>query len=50
FIVCAVSGQKLTDVSRQALPLVAICLVVLALVALAPAISLALPQAMLPVR
>lgn len=50
FIVCAVSGQKLTDVSREAMPLIGICFVVLALVALIPAISLALPATMLPVR
>lgn len=50
FIVCAVSGQKLTDVSREALPLIGICFLVLALVALVPAISLALPGTMLPVR
>jgi tripartite ATP-independent transporter DctM subunit len=45
FIVCATSGQPLTKVSREALPLIAICLAVLALVALVPQTSLFVPRA-----
>jgi tripartite ATP-independent transporter DctM subunit len=50
FIVCATSGQPLTKVSREALPLIAICLVVLALVALVPQTSLFVPRAFGPVQ
>lgn len=50
FIVCAASGEKLTDVTREALPLIGICLSVLFLVAAVPAVTLLLPNAMLPVR
>ena len=50
FIVCAASGEKLATVSREALPLIGICLLVLFLVAAIPAVSLFLPQAMIPVR
>jgi tripartite ATP-independent transporter DctM subunit len=48
FIVCATSGQPLTAVSREAMPLIGICLFVLFLVAAIPMISLALPHAMMP--
>lgn len=44
FIVCAISGRPLTEVSKEALPLLFIALCVLALVALVPAVSLYLPQ------
>ena len=50
FIVCASSGQPLTKVSREALPLVTICIVVLGLVALIPQVSLFLPRAFGPVQ
>jgi len=48
FIVCAASGQPLTAVAKEAVPLIGICIVVLFLVAAIPMISLALPHAMLP--
>lgn len=47
FIVCAASGQPLTKVSREAMPLLAVCVVVLALVALVPAVTLFLPRSVL---
>jgi tripartite ATP-independent transporter DctM subunit len=50
FIVCATSGQPLTKVSREALPLIAICFAVLALVALVPQTSLFVPRAFGPVH
>lgn len=50
FIVCATSGQPLTKVSREAVPLIAICFLVLAIVAAVPAVSLLLPQSMIPVQ
>jgi tripartite ATP-independent transporter DctM subunit len=50
FIVCAASGQPLSKVTREALPMIAICILVLALVAAVPAVSLFLPRAMLPVN
>ena len=50
FIVCAASGEPLTRVTREALPLIGICLLVLALVALVPQITLFLPHAFLPVN
>lgn len=50
FIVCATSGQPLTKVSREAIPLILICVVVLALVALIPQVSLLLPRAFGPVQ
>lgn len=50
FIVCATSGQPLSAVAREAMPLIGICLLVLALVALVPPISLFLPQAIMPVN
>ncbi len=45
FIVCAISGRSLVEVSREALPLLAICIIVLALVAIFPPITLWLPRA-----
>jgi C4-dicarboxylate transporter DctM subunit len=50
FIVCAASGQSLTAVSKEATPLLGICLLVLILVAAIPAVTLLLPQAMMPVN
>jgi TRAP-type C4-dicarboxylate transport system permease large subunit len=47
FIVCAASGQSIGAVSREATPLIGICLCVLALVALAPPVALFLPQMLL---
>jgi C4-dicarboxylate transporter, DctM subunit len=48
FIVCAISGRSLVEVSKEALPLLGICIVVLALVALVPAVTLWLPRAFGP--
>jgi TRAP-type C4-dicarboxylate transport system permease large subunit len=45
FIVCAISGRPLTEVSRYAWPLLAVCFAVLAIVALVPPVSLFLPRA-----
>lgn len=45
FIVCAISGKSLVEVSKEALPLLAICIFVLALVALFPPLTLMLPRA-----
>jgi tripartite ATP-independent transporter DctM subunit len=45
FIVCAISGKSLIEVSREAIPLLLIAILVLALVALVPAVSLTLPHA-----
>jgi tripartite ATP-independent transporter DctM subunit len=50
FIVSAASGEPLTRVIREALPLIAICVAVLAIVALVPAVSLILPNALIPVN
>lgn len=50
FIVCAASGQPLTKVAREAMPLIGICMIVLFLVAAVPAVSLFLPHAMMPVN
>jgi len=50
FIVSAISGQPLMKVAREALPLLGICILVLALVALVPAVSLFLPNALAPMR
>ena len=47
FIVSAASGEPLTRVMREAMPLVGICLVVLVLVALIPPLTLFLPNAMI---
>lgn len=40
FIVCAASGEPLTKVMKEAVPLIAICILVLAIVVLVPAVSL----------
>jgi tripartite ATP-independent transporter DctM subunit len=45
FIVCAISGRPLSEVSWRALPLLAVCFIVLAIVALVPQVSLFLPRA-----
>lgn len=45
FIVCAISGKTLIEVSKEALPLLGLAILVLALVALVPAVSLTLPHA-----
>ena len=45
FIVCAISGRSLTEVSWAALPLLAVCIAVLGLVAFVPEITLFLPRA-----
>ena len=50
FIVSAASGEPLTRVIREAIPLVWICIVVLALVALLPPLTLFLPSALIPVH
>ena len=50
FIVSAASGEPLTRVIREALPLIGICLVVLAFVALIPSVTLFLPNALIPVK
>jgi C4-dicarboxylate transporter DctM subunit len=50
FIVAAAAREPLVAVIREALPLVAICLVVLALVAFIPQVSMFLPHAMIPVK
>jgi tripartite ATP-independent transporter DctM subunit len=46
FIVCAISGESLVKVSKEAIPLLLIAVVVLALVALVPPITLFLPHAL----
>jgi len=43
FIASAISGEPVTRVIREAIPLVGICILILALVALIPAVSLFLP-------
>jgi TRAP-type C4-dicarboxylate transport system permease large subunit len=50
FIVCAISGKSLVEVSREALPLIAIAMLVLAIVALVPQVTLWLPRAFGPVH
>jgi C4-dicarboxylate transporter, DctM subunit len=45
FIVCAISGRSLVEVSKEALPLLGVCVFVLMLVALFPPITLWLPRA-----
>ncbi|MCI4661678.1 MAG: TRAP transporter large permease [Neomegalonema sp.] len=46
FIASAISGEPVTRVVREALPLIGICLLVLALVALVPALTLFIPRAL----
>jgi len=50
FIVAAASGEPLIRIVREALPLIGICIVVLALVALIPPLTLFLPNAFVPVN
>lgn len=50
FVVCAISGQSLGAVSKEVLPMFFICIALLALVALVPAITLFLPNVMLSTR
>jgi tripartite ATP-independent transporter DctM subunit len=50
FIVSAASGEPLTSVIREALPLVAICIIVLAFVTFVPSLTLFLPNALIPVN
>lgn len=50
FVVCAISGQSLGAVSREVLPMFFICIALLVLVALVPAITLFLPNVMLSTR
>lgn len=44
FIASAISGEPVTRVIREAMPLIAICIAILALVALVPAMSLFVPE------
>jgi tripartite ATP-independent transporter DctM subunit len=50
FIVSAASGEPLARVIREALPLIGVCFLVLAAVALIPQITLFLPNALIPVQ
>jgi C4-dicarboxylate transporter, DctM subunit len=50
FVVCAISGEKLGAVSREVIPMFFICIALLALIALVPAVTLWLPQFMTPVK
>ena len=45
FVVCSISGKSLVEVSKEVLPMLAICILLLALVALVPPITLFLPRA-----
>jgi len=47
FIGAAISGEPVTRVIREAMPLIGICLIVLVLIALVPALSLFLPNMLL---
>lgn len=44
FVVCAISGQSLGAVSKEVIPMFFICIALLALIALVPAITLWLPH------
>ena len=44
FITSAISGEPVTKVIREAVPLIGICLAILALIALVPTLSLFLPK------
>lgn len=46
FITAAISGEPVTRVIRQALPLIGICLLVLALIAMVPQLSLFIPRSL----
>jgi len=48
FVVCAISGQSLAAVSKEVIPMFFICLALLALIALVPAVTLWLPNFMTP--
>lgn len=50
FIVAATSGQPLSAVIKQAIPMIAICILVLALVALVPQFSLFIPSTFMAVN
>ena len=49
FVVCAISGQSISAVSKEVLPMFVICIALLAVVALVPAVTLFLPHLMMPV-
>jgi C4-dicarboxylate transporter DctM subunit len=49
FVVCAISGKSLIEVSKEVLPMFYICLALLALVALVPPVTLFLPNLFTPV-
>jgi C4-dicarboxylate transporter DctM subunit len=46
FVVCAISGKSILEVSREVLPMFLICLALLALVAFVPSVTLWLPSVM----
>lgn len=46
FIASAISGEPVTRVIREALPLIGICIIVLALIALIPQLTLFIPRAL----
>ena len=46
FVVCAISGKSILEVSREVLPMFLICLALLALVAFVPWVTLWLPSVM----
>lgn len=46
FIASAISGEPVTRVIREAIPLIGICLIVLALIALIPQLTLFIPRAL----
>ncbi|MCR5856025.1 TRAP transporter large permease [Mesorhizobium sp. J428] len=48
FVVCAISGQSLGAVSKEVIPMFFICIGLLALIALVPAVTLWLPNFMTP--
>lgn len=48
FVVCAISGQSLAAVSKEVIPMFFICIALLALIALVPAVTLWLPSFMTP--
>jgi tripartite ATP-independent transporter DctM subunit len=48
FVVCAISGESLGAVSREVMPMFLICIGLLALIALVPAVTLWLPHFMTP--
>jgi C4-dicarboxylate transporter DctM subunit len=48
FVVCAISGQSLAAVSKEVIPMFFICIALLALIALVPAVTLWLPHFWVP--